>query len=185
MTPADKIAIAALVISILTAISGAFWGKWQSEKMARLEKTLELDNDKASVLHQQRMSIIIEMHSNIYKFLSAAQHYCSPIVWDGENGRKERLKTLSKATEEFHQYFQDNRLYFPNELAAQIKDLFEQVFMSTAGLSAYESMLDQGIDRKKVDEERRKVWDLIQEEIPPILEAIRSEFQLMMGVTRQ
>jgi hypothetical protein len=149
--------------------------------IVRLEAELSLrakvHEIKFSRLHEKSAETVAETYALLRTYLVAAANYTKIFEMAGEPSKDDRLVDLNKAMSSFRQYFQIKQIYLPKETAKAIRDLDEKLFKT----ANHFSRRVHGKETSASTEDWMKAFEVINEEIPPILEDLEDEFRKLLG----
>jgi phage gpG-like protein len=158
----------------------------ESERLRHDLRLVAADSEKRSALLNERRALIIsELYKKLVDFLGAAESFAAIADWGNEPTKEEKAVILGDKATEFFSYYQYHRIYFSEELANQLRALFDAVHGSARMLSFW--MHRQKASSQAADnhwEAWEKAWSTIEKDVPPILTAIEHEFRALLGVSR-
>jgi hypothetical protein len=128
-----------------------------------------------SRLHADRATVIAELYKRLAKAESTFTDFIRPIQFAGEEPHEGRAKAAAACTNELFTYFDENRVYFDQELAQSFEKLQDE-FRRTWSTFSFQGM------KPASGKEWWEAWEKWTQSIPPIRRKIEEHFRKMLGV---
>jgi hypothetical protein len=140
-----------------------------------LEKEIIQFRIKYERLHSERAEVIKEVYKRIVKAYHDIKLYKSQLELPGFPSGEERKKILIKTVVDLIYYYEQNRIFFEEELAGKIDDL---IGILGSSLIPILNSKKGYIDDKKFNE----IWGKIDKEAPEIKKIIEKKFREIIGI---
>lgn len=138
-----------------------------------------------SKLHERRAEVVAETYARMRNYLVDVYTYTSPLkTSDMPPTLKEQRDAADKSGKEFRAYFFPNEIYFPEEIATDIRDFDRSLFK--AGREFY--LLTEDPNRAAIPPDQAKErWETkgepLLDALEPHFERLRAHFQELIGGT--
>jgi hypothetical protein len=158
----------------------------QTEQLRHELRLVASDVEKrSSLLNEKRAQVIAELYRKLADFLSSAQSFAALAEWGGEPSKEDKAKVLGEKAADFFTYYQHHRIYFSEELCERLRSLFDTVHGPALKFRMWMNYKEKGGNAAlRHDEAWNEAWDVLQRDVPPILNAIEREFRVLLGVTK-
>jgi len=156
--------------------------------MERLKNQLQLSTIEHQVrfsrLHEKRAEVIAELYGLLVEALWEAESFLSPLEWTGEPDKKEKHRTAMNQLVKLYRYFDQHRIYLPQEICASLERLIDEVRSQVVNFGVYvdfgKSAINEEFDRKKLDA-WNSGWKSIKKEVPVARQSLENEFRVLLG----
>lgn len=139
---------------------------------------------KFSRLHEKRAIVIAELYGHMVEMLGEAENFFSIMQFDGEPNMLEKRKIAVNKIIEFYDYFNKNRIYFPEDLCVFTKEFAAKIRNLITELG-YLILIDEDVMNEKDRENRDNTWikgfKLIQTEVPIARKILENRFRALLG----
>ena len=160
--------------------------------MERLKSELQIRTIEHQVrfsrLHEKRAEIIAELYKNLVNALVETESFMAPFQMAGEPDRKDKYKTAWSALVELNIFFNNNRIYLPQQQCRQldtlINNLRNMLIKNGSFLRQEDSMLTHEQHNKKY-ETWDASWNEIKTEIATAKASLEDEFRSLLGEKSQ
>lgn len=132
-------------------------------------------------LHERRVDVVAELYEKLVDAERAFASWVSPMQEAGEPSKSEKGKAAGEAGNALRTFFLRNRIWLDEALCAQIADIDKRLFGTSVRYTMYHP--EDSSTRTEYLEQWQKAWHDVQDDIPPLREAIERRFREMLGVT--
>jgi hypothetical protein len=112
------------------------------------------------------------------------ESFASPIESAGEPDKKQKYQKAMNAIVEYFRFFDQHRIYMPEELCASLEAFARKLRSPTIAFGVY---LKFEYPSERTTEEKFKAWnaawDSVHNDIPQLRSAIECEFRNLLGAT--
>ncbi|MCK5123352.1 MAG: hypothetical protein KAQ87_04380 [Candidatus Pacebacteria bacterium] len=130
-------------------------------------------------LHSERAEIIKEVYKKIIGTYKSFHSLMCPLQLAGEPTEEEEIKLAVKEINELVDYYEENRIFFEEELAKEIDKLLRK-FRESWNQFNYSKDLKDGNGRDA--KEWNKAWKQISEDVPVVKQLIEKRFRSIIGI---
>ncbi len=127
-------------------------------------------------IHEKQAEILAETYSLLYQLQEVVASYVAISESSGEPTKKEKLKIVADASENFRTYFYPRKIFFPYATGESTSALANKLTEITNVFAIGQIIQDGTVAYWG------KTNKLIKEEIPPLLNQLEQEFQRLLGV---
>ncbi len=155
----------------------------------QLDRTLNEFNIRFSKLHEERAEVIKELYKRIVELHSAMVIFTRRVhvvIDNGDKEEEERLISVNKALNEFHNFFIPNRIFFNKVLAGKLENLSKEYWNKGWDFASMHGQFKAGGLTKEIVksylEKSRKITETIETDFVKLIEDLENEFRQMLGV---
>ena len=174
----------ALVVAGLAWVLRKLIDQFFNNKIEKFKYELEKENTKFRItyerLHVERAEIIKETYKKIVLTFDLFRSYVNPLQLVGEKPEIEKKKEAGLAYNEFYKFYDENRIFFDESLAAKIDKLRETLWDAWIKFQLSRD-LREGSHRGGHDE-WMQAWTKVDNEVPLIRKEIEAEFRKIIGI---
>jgi hypothetical protein len=135
-----------------------------------------------SKLHEKRAEVLAELYKLLVVATWETGSFASPIEWTGEPDKRQKYQTALNAIAEYFRFFDQHRIYFPQELCVSLEAFAHKLRSPSVGFGVY---LKFEYPNARTEGEKSKAWiaawDSVEKDIPPLRSAIELEFRKLLG----
>ncbi|MGA8764946.1 MAG: hypothetical protein WB562_18900 [Candidatus Sulfotelmatobacter sp.] len=159
-------------------------GNFLTKDLERFKGDLQL----AAVEHQIRFSKLYEKRAvvlaDLYRLLVIATWETESFVSPIGGGAEEQYRKALDAIAEYYRFFDQHRIYMPEELCPALEDFGRKLRSPTIGFGTY---LEFKYPNEATSQEKLKAWleawDSVKNVIPQLRSAIEAEFRRLLGAS--
>jgi len=178
----------AALLLVITFLGRSLIGNFLTKDIEKFKGDLQLaaieHEIRFSKLHEKRAEVL----ADLYKLLVAATwetaSFASPWEFAGELDKKQKYQKAMNAIAEYFRFFDQHRIYIPQELCASLEAFAQGLRSPTIGFGVY---LPFEFPNERTAEEKFKAWDKawesVQTDIPQLRRALEAEFRKLLGAT--
>ncbi len=137
-----------------------------------------------SKLHEKRAEVLADLYKLLVVAAWETESFASPIEWAGEPDKKQKYQKAMNAISEYFRFFDQHRIYLPEELCASLEALALKLRSPTVAFGVY---LNFEYPNERTTDEKFKAWsaawDSVQKDIPQLRSALEAEFRKLLGAT--
>ena len=140
-------------------------------------------NVRYSRIYEQALESIAETYAKLVEFRNAVGAYVNPMGFKDDPSLEERRKIVGAKGDDFRNYFNSRKLFFPKELADKVT-AFSSKMMHLAIRFMYgvEQEDDSGRRGRAPDAEAwGEIVETMTDEVPALLEALEADFRRLIG----
>lgn len=152
-------------ISVLISEIGEMSTKWFSFK-------------RYGKFHVEGTGVIKETYKNISKTYIALESLIAPMQWVGEKSIIEKRKDFVDIANNFLQYFQENKIFFSQNLSSDINKLseeFKEVY------NKWNLSQVSGVNGRHNLEDWNKAWEQLKTDVSQTKVEIENKFRKIIG----
>lgn len=138
-----------------------------------------------SRLHEKRAAVIAELYKKLVEMIRASGSFVSPAQWSGEPSKQEKWKIAFKAIMDFHNYYDQHKIYFTPAVCVKLDLMFNKVFDPVNQFSFFVLYPEHVVGEVGAEkfETWRKAWTSIdKEDVPEARKALEQDFREILGV---
>ncbi len=174
-------ALSTAAVFIIRHLVDRFFARDLEKFKSELEKDVLRDHIRYEKLHTERATVIKKVYRDIVNVYRDFSSLMNPLQMAGEPTKEEKTKKAAESANTFLNDFEENRIFFEEELAERLDTL--QTSLRKIWLDfQYKDDLPLGKERLA---EWSKAWTAIQEEIPQLKKIIESDFRNILGLTEK
>jgi hypothetical protein len=147
---------------------------------AQLQVVTSKHQIQFSSLHEKLAETVAGVYSRVVELKRSIANYVKIMESDSDGTKEDRRKVVGKCFQEFHDFYQPNKIYMPKRVIPKIDELEEMLFTTTN-----EFMWKVEIADKKRGDGDVAIWSKcakdISESVPPVLESLEDEFRTLLG----
>jgi hypothetical protein len=177
-----------LISHLLSKDVECFKAEIQHGATVQLERTLSdlrqtaLEREvRFRQLHEKRSLVIAELYARIVATVDKFEYAFEPIEWFGQPSREAKMKEAMPSMLELREYFERNRILFPEALADQIHAFIEKLGGWWHEYRIWSTMADQDeIAKKSQNAAIVAAWKGIRNEVPGLRRELEQEFRKLL-----
>jgi hypothetical protein len=178
----------AALLLVISFLGRSLIGNFLTKDVEKFKGDLQL----ATIEHEIRFSKLhekrAEMLAELYKLLVAAtwetESFASPMEWDGEPNKQQKYQKAMNAITEYFRFFDQHRIYIPEELCASLEEFARKLRTPTIRLGVYLKIdYPNAQTTEKMFEVWTQAWDSAQKDVPQLRRALEAEFRKLLGAT--
>jgi hypothetical protein len=135
-------------------------------------------------LHAERVEVIKDVYKKIVGAHESLRSLINPLQGAGEPTEDEKAKKASQANIELIEYYQENRIFFDEELATEI-DALRLGLREAWGKFHNSRTARKDGDYKEARNEWLDAWEKIDEEVPKVKGHLEEKFRTILGIENQ
>jgi len=193
----------AILLTVLAFLSKSLLEKLFARDTKRFETDLQAKADVAiehlrsqfqiqgiehqvrfSRLHEKRAEVIAELYGLLVLALWEAESFVSPIEWVGEPNKQEKHQTAMNKLVELYRYFDQHRIYLPEQLCESLDQLIKEVRSNVINFGVWVKYRDETL-QEHAAKNKQAAWDAswkaIKDEIPLARSRLENEFRILLG----
>lgn len=151
---------------------------------ADLERDAITYKIKYEQLHAERVEVIKHSYKKVVRAHESLRSLINPWQGAGELSEDEKSKRASQANIELIEYYQENRIFFDEELATEI-DALVNGFREAWGKFQNSRMAKEDGDHKEARNEWSDAWKKIDKEVPKVKKKLENKFRNILGIENQ
>ncbi len=151
------------------------------------KKSLELRSYEHQIVfsrvHERKVEIISNIYASLKEVLRKAQDFSNIVTFEGEISQDEKRRALGKATKDFDELFEKNKIWLPKDLSDKIEGSFIEL-IAPAKDFIFSDMIARGDPSHLKDKYQKWVFahEKYKKEIPEVFAALEKEFRREIGV---
>jgi len=145
-----------------------------------LEKETISYKTKFEKLHTERALVIKEIYKKIVITQRAFISLTHPFQPAGSPSEEERAKDAAQKANELTFYFEENRIYFEEDLAIELNEFMKKLREIWYEFNQFE--YERGNKPYRKIEAWNKAWDKAEKDIPEIKKKIEKRFRTIIGI---
>ncbi len=150
--------------------------------LEQLRSDLRLDafrqETRFASLHARRAETIAETYGLLRKLQAMTSRYINECGYTEQPSLAERRSDVGKALEAFEEYYLPRELFLPASTAERINE-FRKKHLKV--VFKFKRGVEQGRDDRTGDDSWGESVDMMDREVTPIFEELKSEFRLLLG----
>jgi uncharacterized membrane-anchored protein YhcB (DUF1043 family) len=162
-----------------------FLAKEKAKHHTELERLkAELERAKAEhqivfrKLHEKRAEVVAETYKRMRLYLANVNDYTSEVTFEGDPPLEEKRRKMEEAGREFRLYYFPNEIYFPEEIAEEVRDFEQKVFKIAREWHVTQEVPErQELTTREAWERWEKRGEPLREELEPQFRKLRELFQ--------
>lgn len=133
-------------------------------------------------LHEKRAEVLAELYKLLVAATWQATNFASPIQWEGDTDKKIQYVTATNAIAEYFRFFDQHRIWLPENLCDPLEDFAKQLRRPTIRLGVYLA-IEHPTEKtlRERGEAWTKAWESVEKDIPKLRIAIEKEFRALLG----
>jgi hypothetical protein len=156
--------------------------------IARLKNELEMAKLEHQVifskLHEKRAEVIAEVYKRLAEAHGEVASFLAIFQWAGEPSHKEKYVTAYNRTVEFYRFFDQHRIYLPEELCKSLDSFTKALRSPTIKLGTYIKIEDPIPNTlEELHNAWVEGWKSMEEDIPRARQALEEEFRKILEGT--
>lgn len=175
-----------LKIGMITYLSKRIIELFFSRKVEQFKNDLEKENIKLRIrygrLHTERAMVIKEFYKKMAGTFSSFQSLMQPLQLAGDITQEEEAKKAAKEANEMMNYFNENKIFFEEDLAKDIEELLKTIRLSWIDFTMSMELKKSGT---KYTKEWHQAWKTISEQTPVIKYKIENKFREIIGINKK
>jgi hypothetical protein len=145
-------------------------------RVAAFERETQFSN-----LHERRAEFIADLYDKLQYFYRTIAPLTLAIRFAGQRSDEDTLKDAHKIFQEAVNLYSSRKIYFPPDLCVRIEEFFKLAHDAEQNLFFFSMKPEVVSPGQKRAEMHEKAWETINKAIPPVLEALASQFREMLG----
>ena len=154
-------------------------------KMELYRAELTLQNYKATQIYERQLNAIIDLHKKLVTLNNAMREmtvFMKPVIKDAEQEENERIKKAGEAYNDFMLFYQDNKIFIPQDTVDQLEKVRNDFFSSYMDYTFGQRF---GISDKFSFEKAKEAGDRVQQTVQPAVDQLVSDFRELIGIEKQ
>lgn len=184
----QNLGIFTLLIAGMAWVSRELFKGMMSRDIEKFKSDLEKEAIKFRIryerLHDERVGVIKEVYKKIVQAHESLRSLINPWQGAGEPTEDEKSDKASKCNMELITYYQENRIFFEEQLAEEIDSLLTELREAWSKFQLSRASKEDS-DHKEARQEWSKAWTQIDEQVPIVKKKLESSFRANLGIENQ
>jgi len=181
----QNLGIFAILVSGLAWLARSLTKQVLDRDLERFKADLEKDAVSYKIryerLHTEKFEVIKEVYNRIVKFDESLRSLIHPFQWSGEPTTEEKEKTVRAHHGELTNYYQENRIFFEEQLAKEIDSLLNE--SRDIWYKFQESqMARQDGEHKEAHKQWIEAWKQFRKKVPSPKQKLENRFRESLGI---
>jgi len=147
-----------------------------------IEKTAFEHQIRFSKLHEKRAEVLASLYKLLVESIWLTRSLASPAEWVGEPSKNEKYADAMNKLGEFFRFFDQHRIYIPENLCPLIDDFIDKLRSPSIELGVY-FRIERPNERtlKEKQEAWDRAWDSAKNDVPKTRQELEREFRTILG----